>query len=155
VPEVRRLVLAMTENEERRAFRFGWSVGRRAHQAIAARCHSTRRARKRGGPPIVPPAAPPATTRAVLTAAEGELVRPLLPPQRPTTGRPRHDHRMVLGGILWVVRTHGSWRDMPSDFGKGETAYRRDRLWQATGLWQRLLAVLGNDEREAPDEVSL
>jgi hypothetical protein len=35
VPEVRRLVLAMAESVEQRSFRFGWSVWRRAHQALA------------------------------------------------------------------------------------------------------------------------
>ena len=58
--------------------------------------------------------------------------------------RPRHDHRMILSGILWVLRTRSSWRDLPLEFGKWETAYKRYRLWQDTGLWQRLLALLGD-----------
>jgi hypothetical protein len=33
---------------------------------------------------------------------------------------------------------------MPLEFGKWETAYKRYRLWQVTGLWQRLLTVLGD-----------
>ena len=82
-----------------------------------------------------------------LSDAEWELVRPLLPPQRPPVGRPRHDHRTVLGGILWVVRSRASWRDMPPEFGKWQTAYKRYRLWRATGLWQRILSTL----REVPD----
>jgi transposase len=39
------------------------------------------------------------------------------------------------------VRTHASWRDMPLEFGKWETAYKRYRLWRDLGLWQRLLAL--------------
>ena len=145
----------MTEDEERRAFRFGWSVWRRAHQAIAARCHAARRARKRDGPPTVEAVAPPATGRAELTDGEWELVRALLPPQRPPVGRPRHDHRTVLGGILWVVRTRASWRDLPLEFGKWETAYRRYRLWRDTGLWQIIAAALAMDGAHEPSEVSL
>ncbi len=155
VPEVRRLVLAMAESQERRAFRFGWSVWRRTHQAVAARCHAARRAQQRTGPPLAHAAAPPAAERAELTDTEWELVHSLLPPQRPARGRPRHDHRTVLGGILWVVRTHSSWRDMPSTFGKWETAYRRYRLWRDTGLWQRIIAVLGRAAGEEPAQVSL
>jgi transposase len=79
---------------------------------------------------------------AELTEAEWERVRLLLPPQRPPTGRPRHDHRTLLSGILWVMRTHSSWRDLPLECGKWETAYKRYRLWQNTGLWQRLMAAL-------------
>jgi hypothetical protein len=155
VPEVRRLVLAMAEGQERRAFRMGWSLWRRAHQAVAARCHAARRARKRAGPPPVEAVAPPAAERAELTDGEWERVRALLPPQRPPVGRPRHDHRTVLGGILWVVRTRSSWRDMPLTFGKWETAYRRYRLWCDTGLWHRIAAALGLDGAHDPTEVSL
>ncbi len=79
----------------------------------------------------------------------------LLPPQRPPHGRPRHDHRTLLGGIVWVVRTRASWRDMPHEFGKWETAYRRYRLWRDTGLWHTIAAVLGIDGADYQAEVSL
>ncbi len=80
--------------------------------------------------------------RGALTELEWERVWPLLPPQRPATGRPRHDHRVILSGILWVERTDASWREMPEKFGKWETAYRRYRLWLDQGLWQRITEAL-------------
>ena len=144
MPEVRRLFLALAGSREQRRFRLQWSVWRRAHQAMAARCHARRRALGRDRPLVRLAPEPPAPGLAALTDVEWERVRPLLPPQRPPTGRPRHDHRTILSGILWVVRTHASWRDMPLEFGKRETAYKRYRLWQDTGLWQRLLALLGD-----------
>ena len=82
-------------------------------------------------------------------------MRALLPPQQPPVGRPRHDHRTVLGGIVWVVRTRASWRDMPHEYGKWETAYRRHRLWRDTGLWQHIQGILGLEHSAAPLEVSL
>jgi transposase len=48
----------------------------------------------------------------------------------------------VLAGILWVVRSGASWRAMPTENGKWETAYQRYRLWCATGLWSRILESL-------------
>jgi hypothetical protein len=155
VPEVRRLVLAMTESGERRAFRFGWSRWRRAHQAVAARCHAARRARwrDRASPPAATTPSPPLP--ADLTAGEWAVVRALLPPQRPSVGRPRHDHRTVLGGIVWVLRTRASWRDMPPAYGKWVTAYRRYRLWRETGLWHTIAAVLGIDPAHHPTQVAL
>jgi hypothetical protein len=39
---------------------------------------------------------------------------------------------------------------MPLEFGKWETAYKRWRLWQDTGLSQRLLSLLGDDADESP-----
>ena len=92
---------------------------------------------------------------AELTDTEWELVRPLLPPQRPPTGRPRHDHRTILSGILWVLRTRSSWRDLPLEFGKWETAYKRYRVWNDTGLWPHLLALLGDAPIAESAEVTL
>ncbi len=40
-----------------------------------------------------------------LTDEQWRRLQPLLPPERPRTGRPNHDHRTVLNGILWVLRT--------------------------------------------------
>ncbi|MDP9352565.1 MAG: transposase [Chloroflexota bacterium] len=80
---------------------------------------------------------------APLTEAEWERVLPMLPPQSPPIGRPRHDHRAILSGILWVERTRSSWREMPEEYGKWETAYRRHRLWLEQGLWQRIADALG------------
>ena len=66
-----------------------------------------------------------------------------------------HDHRLVLGGILWVVRNGASWRDMPRRYGKWERAYRRYRLWSDTGLWERILNTLRNATDEDPADVLL
>ena len=90
-----------------------------------------------------------------LTDSEWEALQPLLPPQRPRTGRPRHDHRTVLGGILWIVRNRAAWRDLPRRFGKWERAYGRYRLWTATGLWEQILRVLAKGHSDDPTEVLL
>ena len=82
--------------------------------------------------------------------AQWALVRPLLPPQRGGIGRAPNDHRVVLGGILWVARTGSSWREMPEEYGKWETAYRRYELWTKQGLWQRILRVLGEEDLPGP-----
>jgi hypothetical protein len=112
VPEVRRLLLTLTAAAEERAFRLSWSRWRRAHQAIAQRCHSSRRSQLQASLPLGMPAVPP--TAGALTEAEWERVRDLLPPQRPSVGRPNHDHRTVLSGMLWVLRTPAPWREMPA-----------------------------------------
>jgi transposase len=80
-----------------------------------------------------------------LTDAEWERVRAFLPPQRPSVGRPNHDHRTVLSGILWVLRTPAPWREMPACYGKFNTAFVRYRLWCRQGLWQRIVEALGPD----------
>lgn len=91
---------------------------------------------------------PPEEAR--LTDEQWALVRPLLPPQRGEIGRPPNDHRTVLGGILWVARTGSSWREMPEEYGKWETAYRRHELWLRQDLWQRILQKLGEKSLPGP-----
>src|SRR6185295_18471465 len=88
VPEVRRLFLALTGNSEQRRFRLEWSLWRRAHQAVAARCHALRRARGPDRPLVTLAPVPSTSGPGELTDVEWERVRPLLPPQRPPTGRP-------------------------------------------------------------------
>jgi transposase len=154
-------VLAMAEPELKREFRMGWSLWRRAHQAVAKRCHSARRSLRQAGG--TPPAALQHSTRvqvidaisepmliAPLTDSEWELVRPLMPPQKPPTGRPRHDHRMVLAGMLWVIDGGSSWRELPQEeFGPWRTVYSRYRKWHKEGLWQRIVEVLRRSDDAA------
>jgi hypothetical protein len=142
VPEVRRLVLALGEATEQRPFRLAWSRWRRAHQAVAARCHAARRALRQASRPAAGATPVSVSADAGLTDAAWERIALVLPPQQPAKGRPRHDHRTVLGGILWVVRSGASWRAMPPEYGKRERAYKRYRLWCASGLRPRLLQAL-------------
>ncbi len=77
-----------------------------------------------------------------LTDEEWAQLAPLLPPQRPRTGRPAHDHRTMLNGIVWVLRTGAPWRDLPERYGPWQTVYSRFRRWCEAGIWDRILATL-------------
>ena len=77
-----------------------------------------------------------------LTDVQWEKLRPLLPPQKPRTGRPAKDHRTVLEGILWVLRTGSPWRSLPERYGSWKTASSRFYRWQRAGVWDRILADL-------------
>jgi putative transposase of IS4/5 family DUF4096 len=141
----------MTEPRDRRRFLLGWSAWRRAHQAVATRCRAAKRAARQAldtEGPLKAAAIPP--EEAKLTDEQWALVLPLLPPQRGGIGRPPLDHRTVLGGILWVARTGSSWREMPEEYGKWETAYRRHELWVEQGLLQRILRSLGEGDLPGP-----
>jgi len=158
VPEVRRLLRLLTEPVELHGFRLHWSHWRRAHQAVARRSHSAARARARPAayrpaPTAPPPIAPARPPWSELTDAGWARVQSLLPPP-PALGRPRRDARSVLAGVLWVVRTHAAWRQLPTEFGPWRTLYGHYHLWCATGLWPRLLHAL--QDTQAPEsEVSL
>jgi transposase len=77
-----------------------------------------------------------------VTNEQWERVAPLLPPQKGPTGRPAHDHRVILNGILWKVRTGAPWRDLPERYGPGSTVHSRFRRWRLAGVWDRVFAAV-------------
>ena len=73
-----------------------------------------------------------------LTDMQWERLQPLLPPQKPQTGRPNLDHRRIVNGILWLLRTGAPWRDLPERYGPWRTVASRFYRWRRAGIWQRL-----------------
>jgi transposase len=82
------------------------------------------------------------TYRHALTDQQWERLQPLLPPQKPPTGRPAADHRRILDGLLWLLRTGAPWRDLPERYGPWRTIASRFYRWRRAGLWDRLLATV-------------
>mgnify|MGYP001791915294 CR=1 FL=1 len=76
--------------------------------------------------------------RGDLSNEQWERLKPLLPPQKPHTGKPNNDHRTVINGILWVLRTGAPWRDLPETYGKWESVATRFYRWQKTGIWSQI-----------------
>jgi transposase len=77
-----------------------------------------------------------------LTHAQWIALAAHLPPQRPVTGRPAKDHRLVVEAIVWRLRTGAPWRDLPDRYGPWQSVYSRFRRWQMAGVWARVLAAL-------------
>ncbi|WP_412080511.1 IS5 family transposase [Streptomyces sp. SCL15-6] len=77
--------------------------------------------------------------RGDLTNAEWARLESFLPPGGARGGR-WSDHRRVINGVLYRVRTGVQWRDLPERFGPWETVYKRHRRWSADGTWKMLLS---------------
>ncbi|MFI0192123.1 IS5 family transposase [Streptomyces sp. NPDC017082] len=77
--------------------------------------------------------------RGDLTNAEWDRLESFLPRGGARGGR-WSDHRRVINGVLYRVRTGVQWRDLPERFGPWETVYKRHRRWSADGTWQMLLS---------------
>jgi transposase len=77
-----------------------------------------------------------------LTDEQWERLAPLLPPQKPHTGRPNRDHRTIINGLLWLLRTGAPWRDLPERYGSWKTVASRLYRWQRAEIWQRILQGL-------------
>jgi transposase len=94
--------------------------------------------------------------RGELTDRQWERLKQLLPPQKPRTGRPNLDHRQVIKGILWILRTGAPWRDLPERYGKWSTVASRFYRWRKSGIWERILVQLqaeGDAQGELDGEV--
>lgn len=74
-------------------------------------------------------------------------IKKILPKEKPrnTKGRPAVPLRMVLDGILFVLRTGCQWKMLPKEYGSGSTCHRRFQEWVRIGvfqkLWVRLLKI--------------
>jgi transposase len=80
-------------------------------------------------------------------AGRGELIEeawstvaPLLPQIEGRRGGQWRDHRTVINGILWKLRTGAPWRDLPERYGPWQTCADRLYRWRRDGMWDRILA---------------
>ena len=80
--------------------------------------------------------------RGDLSNEQWEQIALHLPLEKPKTDRPAREHRQVLNGILWVLRTGAPWRDLPERYGRWTTVYSRFQRWRKNGVWDRVFAGL-------------
>lgn len=76
--------------------------------------------------------------RGELTDTAWTRIAPLLPANS-GRGRQWQDHRTIINGVLWKLRTGAPWRDLPERYGSWKTVYSRFVRWRRDGTWDRLL----------------
>ena len=74
-----------------------------------------------------------------LTDAEWDSVGPLLSTE---CGRPGHEDRRHLDGILWRTREGASWRAVPERYGRWNTVWRRFARWRDLGVFEAVFQAL-------------
>ena len=74
-------------------------------------------------------------------------IRKVLPKEKPlkTVGRPIVKYRLVLDGVLYVLRTGCQWKMLPKEYGSSSTCHRRFQEWNILGVfkktWIKLLKI--------------
>ncbi|WP_220025058.1 transposase [Paraburkholderia silvatlantica] len=82
-----------------------------------------------------------------ITDEQWLLVGHLIQPQgRLFWGRPARDPRTILDAILWVVVNDERWHRLPCSFGPPQTAYMKWLQWRRSGVMDKILALLSDDE---------
>jgi transposase len=84
------------------------------------------------------------STRTDLTPRQWQVLEPLLPPA-PHRGHAWADHRRVINGIVWHLRTGATWRDIPPRYGPWQTCCDRFVRLRRDGTWLCLLHALQAD----------
>ncbi len=80
-------------------------------------------------------------TRHRLTDEQWDCIADIFPPPA-KTGRPPSDRRMIVEGILWIMRTGSPWRDLPDEFGPWGTVWDLFDAWNADGTLDEILSRL-------------
>lgn len=60
-------------------------------------------------------------------------------------GRTGGDGRLFLEAVFWIARTEAQWRDLPPEFGKWISVYRRFRDWAVAGVFERIFTALSDE----------
>jgi putative transposase len=82
-----------------------------------------------------------------VTDAQWAILAQLLP--EPPTYSPREpiEPRELLNGMMYVLRTGCSWRQMPHDLPNGKTVYHYFRKWKLDGTWDKIMTALRKQVR--------
>ena len=83
-----------------------------------------------------------------------EEIEPLITRGYKRPGRPpKEDHYHFFCGVLYVLRTGISWRDLPTCFGSWHTIYTRFKRWSENGLFWSLVYSLQQNKKVKVDFV--
>lgn len=79
-----------------------------------------------------------------LTEAEWRVLKGLLPIE--TANRSRgcqpEANRAIINRILWRLRCGMPWRNVPLEYGYGNTIYRGFRRWSEARVWEVVPVIL-------------
>jgi len=74
-----------------------------------------------------------------------ERIEHLLPGRAGDVGVTAADNRLFVNAVYWIAKTGAPWRDLPSRFGRWNSAFQRFNRWSKKGVWQRVAEALSGD----------
>jgi transposase len=87
----------------------------------------------------------------LLSAAQMRRIEPYFPLSH---GIARVDDRLIVSGIIYVIRNGLRWRDAPREYGPHKTIYNRFVRWSALGVFNRIFSALAGAAGE-PDRLMI
>jgi transposase len=77
-----------------------------------------------------------------LTDGEWSVLEPVIPPRSGLGRPPKWSRRVIMNGLLYVLRSGLPWRMLPGDFPPVSTLQRYFYAWRDSGLWSTINHLL-------------
>jgi transposase len=77
-----------------------------------------------------------------ISPQQWEQIKDLFQEKKSKRGRPLRSHFEIFNGILWVLFSGASWRDVPERYGPWKTVYDRYVKWKRDGTFENVLSHL-------------
>ena len=81
-------------------------------------------------------------TRRVLSDAQWAIIEPLCLGKKSDPGQTGRDPKLFMEAVLWIVRTGAQWRELPGEFGKWNSVFKRFRRWVKADTFYRMFKAL-------------
>ena len=72
-----------------------------------------------------------------LGQARWERITHLLPGKAGDPGRHAADNRLLVHGVLWILRRGARWSDLPPRYGPYQSVHKRFCHWAHKGEWEK------------------
>ena len=83
-------------------------------------------------------------TRRVLTDAQWAIMELFCLGKKSDPGQTGRDPRLFMEAVLWIMRTGAQWRELPDEFGKWNSVFKRFRRWVQADVFYRMFKVLAS-----------
>jgi len=80
-----------------------------------------------------------------LNDAQWAIIEPFCLGKKSDPGQTGRDPRLFMEAVLWIVRTGAQWRELPGEFGKWNSVFKRFRRWVQGDVFYRMFKVLSAD----------
>ena len=84
-------------------------------------------------------------TRKVLSNSQWAIIEPYCLGKTTDPGQTGRDPRLFVEAVLWIVRTGAQWRELPAEFGKWNSVFKRFRRWVKADAFYSMFKALASD----------
>ena len=83
--------------------------------------------------------------RFMISDKQWELIEPHCLGKKSDPGRSGSDARLFIEAVLWIARTGAPWRDLPAEFGKWNSVFKRFRYWVKRDVFRSVFIYLSTE----------